>query len=92
MVLKPFHSTRPSWQSGVHELCHSKSVMDKEIKIKLFLPRWRGNSDPIKLCMVTEVVRTIVSPQKGIHIRPTVSPLEGAENLGEIALPKCKPP
>jgi len=60
--------------------------------MECFDPRRRGKSDHTKLGVVIQVVRTILAPLKRVRIRRIVSPLGCAENDGEYAPPKFKPP
>ena len=76
-------------KSGAQTLTF-KSVTDKQTnrqtdkKTQRFWPPWwRVKSEPTKLGMVVEDLEHVLVRLKLLAVRRTVSPLGGAENLGE---------
>ena len=61
-------------------------------KSNFFAPRQRAISEPTKLGMVIEEVRTFLAPWKHVRIRRILSPLGALKMWGNVYTPKLKPP
>jgi len=63
----------------------ARTKQKTKTNIKLFVSQRRAKFGPTKLDMMIEEIGTNFAHQKLFRIRPIVSPLRSAENLGEYA-------
>jgi len=82
-----FCTPTPSWRNRAHKLWRSKTWRtDKQTDKKLNVfghPGGGWNPSPTKLDTVIEDLEHVLAPRKLLRVWRIVSPLGGAENLGE---------